>query len=252
MAQRKRARPAMYELMKGQRLAGGGPPQHHAPVTPVDESEYEQMPTMSWLDKLRAGRLVRMPAGYLFISIAAVLLLLVFAYMFGYSRGETTTDTNGKTNTASDFSVNDPLANALANEPGSPLTNQNKPNANKPIAPSNTGKPLEFDMSKLGPVTSDPRVRGVNYYVLSTTNQAGAERLANFCRESGLAAFVVSPSSKSSLRQVIVLPGIESSALSSPTAQQLKDKILEVGRKWKETTRGNDDLSSAYAQQYGG
>jgi len=261
--QRKSAKPAMYELMKGQRLQGSGaPPVFHRPTPePSMNHAANDAPTMSWLDWLRARRFVRMPAGYLSLGIAAVLLLLVFAYMFGYSRGEKGAVNEAGTIGEPGFEVNDPLATGVPKLPGSPITNRSgsdggmsRPN---PGATTSRDAPIDteaklpvFDMSKLGPVASDPRQKGANYYVLATTNPSGAERLAVFCREHGLAAFVVAARGKSSLRQVIVLPGFTSTTL--PAVRELRERILEVGRKWKTAERGSDDLSGCYADRFDG
>jgi hypothetical protein len=248
----------MYELMKGERLAAGG---NHAraPIDHHDASDFEAAPTMTWLDWIRSGRMIRLPAGYVFLGIAAVLLLLVVAYMFGYARGENTTADDSVADNAAEFSIKDPLASPHLTEPGSPITNNNAPRRTTPNANSNTSSAqqattsrlLPIDMAKLGPINSEPRKRGINYFTLAETNPLGAERLAHFCRDHGLAAFVVK-SRSDRLKRVIVLPGFESSARSTPAVKELESRIIEVGRKWKAAEPGATDLSDAYADRFEG
>jgi len=253
MAQRKRARPAMYELMKGQRMYGQS---SHAPVEhPNHELDHEPVPTVSWLDRLRAGHSMRIPVGYMFLTIPALLLIVVVAYIFGFSRGETTSTTLDEARGATpEFAINDPLGRPLLNEPGNPVTPTNNTRAptsgnNSGSAPSRSG--AAFNMQNLGPIHSDPRQVNVTYFVLAETNPTGAERLASFCRANGLAGFVVA-SRSDRFRKVIVLPGFDIAARSTEPVKQLEELIREVGRKWKAAEPGATDLSDAYPQTHKG
>jgi hypothetical protein len=251
MPTRKRTRPALYELMKGQRIYS---PSQQIPAERSTNHELDDGPSapkLSWLDRLRAGHSMRIPVGYIFLGIPAVLLIVVVAYIFGFSRGETgsPTDSDGAT---PDFAVNDPLARPLLSEPGNPTTDTAAHRAGSNTQPTgDSSSRLSFDMSKLGPITSDPRVKGVRYYVISTTVPEGAERLASFCRENGLPAFVVNDPEKASRRRVIVLPGFVEPT-SHPEVQSLRNRILDVGQKWKEVDRSSDDLSGCFASTYNG
>jgi hypothetical protein len=247
MATRKRTRPALYELMKGQRIYS---PSQQMPAERSTNHELDHepsAPTVSWLDRLRAGHSMRIPIGYIFLGIPAVLLIVVVAYIFGFSRGETIpSDTDAAT---PDFAVNDPLARPLLNEPANPTTSRS---ASAAPQPANATSPLVFDITRLPPIDTDPRQRGMNYYVLATPDQAGAQRLARFCREHALAAFIVPAPGKPHLRQVIVLPGFDAAALSSDLAKEFTRMILHVGQKWDEVEPGKDDLSTFYPQRYNG
>lgn len=257
MQPRKRSKPALYELMKGQRIySPAQPPPPPAIVRSDDDGEDDHsaatsMPALTWLDRLRAGHALRIPVGYVFLVIPAVLIIVVIAYMFGFTRGDTGTDepvipTPG-------FAVNDPLARPLLNEAGKPPANTTRPSGgNATSTTPKTAALLSIDVSKLGPIESDPRQRGLNYHVLATTHHEGAMRLATFCRQHGLAAYVVPARGKPSLRQVILLPGFDREALKSEVADQFKRMILDVGQKWDKQEPGSDDLSSFILQRYDG
>ena len=257
MQHRNKARPALYELMKGQRIYSPGQPppvEERRARRVVEEKPPSDGPTMTWLDRLRAGNSLRIPIGYLFVGIPVVLIIIVVAYIFGFSRGETAPT---QTNTAAtpDFAVNDPLARPLLDDTSNPTSSAPKSarsSATNPTKPAPSTSALALDISKLGPIESDPRQPGMNYYVVATTHPSGAVRLAEFCREHGLAAFVVEEPDKPHRRQVVLLPGFDREALKSDLAKEFKQMILDVGHKWDNVEPGPDDLSSCIPQLFSG
>ena len=100
-------------------------------------------------------------------------------------------------------------------------------------------------------MTSDPRKKGLNYFVLAETREAGAKKIAEYCRANGLESYVI-PGKNDGLRRVIVLPGFESGARSSQEVKSLESRMQDVGDKWKKAERGNSDFRGAYPSLYNG
>jgi hypothetical protein len=96
-----------------------------------------------------------------------------------------------------------------------------------------------------GPIESDPRQADLHYFVLAETRPEGAVRLAEFCRERGLEAYVIRRNN-SRFRRVIALPGLESRSTESPAYRGLSQEVLRVGLEWKSRYPGESDLSDSY------
>jgi hypothetical protein len=84
--------------------------------------------------------------------------------------------------------------------------------------------------------------------VLATTTRQGAQRLAEFCRSSGLEAYVVpaNTSGSRSLHMTIALPGFAPDDRSGTAVKSLESRIHQIGDRWKRTERGATDLRDAY------
>jgi hypothetical protein len=98
--------------------------------------------------------------------------------------------------------------------------------------------------------TTDPRVKGLRYFVIAHPASQRAAEMVEFCRENGLEAFLV-PDDNAMLRKIIVLPGYrDASEKSSPEIKALEAKIRSVGDKWKRSSKGNKDFSDAFPELF--
>jgi hypothetical protein len=93
---------------------------------------------------------------------------------------------------------------------------------------------------------SDPRVKGMFYFVVGHPSSDRAAGMLKFCKDEGLDAYLV-PDENALSRKIIVLPGYrEPSERSSPEIKALEAKIKRVGKKWKGDKPGNKDFDDAY------
>jgi hypothetical protein len=240
--------PALYEKMRRQASSS------ISPTTGLElvDSVQARDPADSWLS---AGRAVRVPVGYVLLGIGLAILLLVGAFMLGHRQGRAVaraefeqTYLNGAAPGGSALSSLDPLveSNAADDPLGIAGATNDSPSSVQ------TGKPP----SSWGPVVpkSDPRKKGLSYFVLATTKPEGAARLANFCRARGLETYVL-PSDNPNDRKhghswVVAFPGFPLTAKGSPSIQALEEQIRAIGRQWKASERGARDLSDFFTATY--
>ncbi len=228
----KGSHPPLYELMRGGRRKAEA-----APKPPGRESQPSS--TWSWLSP---GRTIRLPVGYLLLGSAAALVLLVAAFTVGYTRGQRfakaqleqqdwpmTAQPLMRVPPPEEIAVEDPA-------PGEATVATGAAAVEPPM-------PLGW-----GPVVSDPRVAGRNYFVLIHTQYDNAVELADFCRGNGLEAYVI-PADNMALYRVIVLPGYERGQRASDLVRRLERDIVEVATKWRLQVNPRDDLAY-YPERY--
>jgi hypothetical protein len=186
------------------------------------------------------------------LSVAGGLLVVVGAYVFGYSRGERM-ESGDVTSPSEDYRRPGPGPEAPAGVPAPPPAMQTVLPANvpTPTPPSQRAPAAQPAATGQPPIVGDPRVPEMAYFVVADTNVAGAERLARYCRSQGLEAYVIG-TDRDRFRKVIVLPGFDLSQRSSPAVKQLEERIHQVGDRWKGTERGASDLRDAYPLQFKG
>lgn len=253
---RRRNNPALYELIRTRADTDG------ARSAPLDDDRPPRRaagdgPDLNWFSP---GHTLRLPVGYVFLAVAAVLLLLVLAYALGYARGDRAMqarDDAQRFNQVSDElgrNVEDPLHNRTTpgDSPGSPGDSPGASGTANPdrsdSSADNNGRSPDSDGRQWGAIESDPRRSGLNYFLLIYTNRDKAIELAQFCRDHGLEAYV--PPSNNALRRVIVLPGFQGADLGGPEARALEERIHEVGLKWEQLSRDHKNLQGAYAERY--
>ncbi len=239
------AAPALYELIRSRRIEPLRRPEprvREKPPKPPREGG-----SRDWLAWLSAGRAIRTPVGYILLSVAGGLLVVVGAYVFGYTRAGRVEPEDGVVQSPSDahrrpgpeapieVSQAPPVMQAVV-----PTTVPSLPSQRAPAAPA--GRPQIF---------GDPRVPGKSYFVIAETNTAGADRLARYCRSQDLEAYVIG-ADDDRFRKVIVLPGFDPLQRSSPAVKALEDRIHEVGDRWKSAERGASNLRDAYPLQFKG
>jgi hypothetical protein len=209
--------------------------------------------TNNWL---QAGRSVRLPVGYVIVGLTLAFVVVLLAYIFGHQRGQSTErgrleERLATSMTPGDLETLDPMVNPASSDgrgvlssvpPATgPVNSRAKPVIRPPVTPSSWGT--------LEPKT-DPRSKGMTYFVLAETNQSGAVKLAEYCRANGLETYVVL--AKNSRRQVIAFPGFQRSSRMNPEVKALEAQIHSIGAKWKKNERGDSDLSDAYPLTYNG
>jgi hypothetical protein len=245
----KPTQPALYEKMRSRSTSAPliEPKEQIEPPVPFAQNEppVEAM-VSTWL---RAGTAVRVPVGYVLVAAVLVLSVIVLAFTIGHRSGETAVRSKfekeivAATEANSELTAMDPLSQsgapgrgALAGAGMTPRTRATQ-NANVQSSPSNWGQ--------VAP-KSDPRKKGLAYWVLATTNEPGAIKLAEFCRANGLETYVVS--AKNSMRLVIAMPGFDLSVTGRNSAEvkSTEDKIYDIGAKWQRETRDIRNLRDAY------
>lgn len=252
MARRAGSRP-LYELMVRRGVVARTPPEEMAPApvdTPVAEST-----------GLLTGRSVRVPMGYVMLSIAGLLIAVVAAYVYGTHQGRQSMRREYEPYLTSGGLVDpaqvarDPLGpgggERAAGDPGrvpaagAPAGLVADRTSDRRVAEGGIGEPGAAPPDGRRPIDSDPRQEGLYYLVLAETRPEGALRLATFCREHELDAYVIRRNNSRFCR-VIVLPGLPTRSDTAPEYRRLFEKVLRVGRAWKALYPGDRDLSDAY------
>jgi len=241
----KRTQPALYELM-GER-AERAP----APREPDDEPRF-----MSWLG---AGRSVRLPAGYVWLGSAVVVVLIVAAFSLGFVRGRRDAETQYQRDWLAMNNLPIPPPEVDPTSPvqspaAAPGPQGAVPASGGSKAPDTAGGPggrrPRTGPASWGPVSSDPRQAGLNYFVLLTTNDRNATAFAQFCRDHGVEAYVIT-ANNSSFARVIALPGYKGGDRGADEVRALEARIDDVARKWKLQINPRDDLAY-YPEKFNG
>ena len=235
----RRAAPALYELMR-------------RPGAPVASSS---SPAMAGTPR-RVGNAPGLPSTFeislrraIVIGIAVVVAVSI-AYGLGVKRGSSAN--TGAPRSGSDAeSVSPPSVVSQQTSPVIPAI----PGKSSGAANSKTAAPVPgtSGSGKSAPATraatdnnSDPRVKGMFYFVVGHPSSERRVEMLNFCREQGLDAYLVADV-KALSRSIIVLPGYrDSSEKSSSEIKALEAKIKQVGKKWKVKNPGNKDFDDAY------
>jgi hypothetical protein len=199
---------------------------------------------------------VRVPIGYFFVIAAVALVLVIGAFSIGYGRGREAAQLEHSQELADTIlmesmarKVDDPLRGDAGGAATGSIALEGSPNSpdrgspRREIAPPAATGP--------GAIESDPRERGVNYFVIATYGPDKALELASFCRVRGVDAYVI-PHNNERFRQVIVLPGFRSGGRSSEPIRRLEQRLVEVGRQWEKAGRGHDNLGGKYPDLYEG
>lgn len=225
----KRSQPALYELIRDRNdsaapiVTGGsrsGPPRTLA-VSPV-------------------------AAGCL---LAVALAVVIGAYLYGFSMGERAARGRAGQQASADL---DRLANAkqapLAT-PSAILDDQPSARATEPDGSGNLASTEASTPANPPSAGGDPRIEGLNYFVIAQVPAPSADRMVAFCRERDLDAHSV-PDDTGGLRFVIVTPGFAAGDRRSEPVLRLEARIRSVGLQWKSAARGNRDFSDFYPRKH--
>lgn len=242
----RKSSPPLYELISAHR------PERSVPSRLTDDEPV--LPASSAASAIGPGRFIQIPVGYIFVAIAGVVILVILAYMLGYSRAQ-------QASRLVDEADVDPTLIAAGNGrlPRDPLDRTVEPprqpaGSSTPARPgggSGTAGAAQTGPSAWGAIqpSSDPRRPGLEYFVLATTRETGAVRLAEFCRERGLETYAVRLNNTQ--WQVIALPGFEPSERTGPRVREMREAINRIGDSWKTHERGATNLRDAYLAPYG-
>jgi len=235
----RRAAPALYELMRrpGSPAASASSPAMTG--TPRRVGNAPGLPSTFEISLRRA----------IVIGIAVVVAVSI-AYGIGVKRGSSAN--TGAPRSGSDAeSVSPPSVVSQQTSPVIPAI----PGKTSGATGSKTAAPVPgtSGSGKSAPVAraatdnkSDPRVKGMFYFVVGHPSSERRVEMLNFCREQGLDAYLVADL-KTLSRSIIVLPGYrDPSEKSSSEIKALEAKIKQVGKKWKVKNPGNKDFDDAY------
>jgi len=174
-----------------------------------------------------------MSVGTIGVILAVGIALIVISYTMGFQRGSIIAREDYGNRLFEEVTDSTSTSAAIRQKPA--RTPQKQPSA------QNTG-------TGWGPITSDPRVVGKNYFTLIQTTKEGAIQLATFCRENGLETYAIS-GNNTRLYRVIALPG--SVDRNDAVASEIRSKIYAIGQQWATTNAGRgSDLKDAYQSLY--
>ena len=219
--------PALYEL-----ILANKPTMGRTPIKEKENLAYGEDDNLHH-NVLTPGRSIRMSIGSIGVIVAVGIALIVISYTMGFRRGSDIAREDYGNRLFEEINVN----------PNPPLRNQ-KYVANLPKKQPSLGEVP----NGWGPITSDPRAAGTNYFTLIQTTKDGAVQLASFCREKGLETYAIS-GNNTRLYRVIALPG--SIDRNDAIATDLRSKIYAIGQQWASTNEGRgSDLKDAYQSLY--
>jgi hypothetical protein len=221
--------PALYELIKSSKPVG----------RPIGrERNQDDQYTDEHLERnvLTPGRSVRMSIGTIGVILAMSIALIVISYTMGFRRGSAI--------------AREDYGNRLFEEVDTPRqikVDTSSKVVKVPVAPQKQPK-ASVAPSGWGPILSDPRVKGYNYFGLIQTFQEGAMQLAVYCREKGLETYAISVNN-TRLYRVIAFPGSMNS--NDAVAEDVRSKIYAIGAEWAKTKNGRGtDLKDTYQILY--
>lgn len=217
-------RPTLYELMSTRDEATPSVP------SPVEGS----------------SRTVRVPVGFLLIAGAAVVVLLVGAYGLGFHRGGESVRAIGELDRR-DALERQARMNSISevDEPGGGTSN---PLASDAVSDSERSGQAP-NSAPIEPTVDEPRIPGLNYYIIDHPSRGKVRELVAFCREKGLDAHQTL--TRKGSPKVFVLPGYSPGERDQERFIQLREQIQQVGVHWDRQDPGqNSDFSTHYAEKY--
>lgn len=255
---KQRGKPTLYEHLVRQSRSEGGLPPATPPSEPVPMPSTGGGPDLGGL--LRGGRTVRLPVGYILVGATLAMLFIVIAYSIGYSNGRERqrlvhqqeleslnensrianelTGTNGGTTPPNNRNASPPNRTGGTptggNQAGSGTSGTNQPRGGDQSA--GTGANRINPGQTAGPIESDPRETGLNYFYLVTTSHENAVRVAQFCRQHGVEAYVVRANN---LSRVVAVPGYRPE--DDATRQRVEADIRRVKDLWRQEV-GRDEI----------
>ena len=195
------------------------------------------------------ARVLRVPMGFAWAGGALLVILMIASYLVGFQRGGRSAEASlvqdqldtieadrvlQMTSEVGESAFEPPVST-----PRSAGTTSSGPDPTAPTSPSTGVKTA----------SGDPRIAGMNYYVICHPSENKVDGLIRFCARNGLDAHRVSTSTGGA--KVIVTPGFPSGGSGSEDILALKARIRSVGILWKQHDRGqNEDFSTYYPEKY--
>ena len=231
---------------------------------------------------LSAGRAIRVPLGYVFFAAALFIAVSVAGYMTGYWKRDRDYVQAEKQRLAGpqdpSAMIGDPLNEAPLNRglvtPRSGDGRRDGGGAGTPATaerglrqPAGTGRDAASgDGGGGGGVAtspnptvrvyrvhdgeSDPRVKGLNYLVVSSWLQlTEAEEAAALLVKRGIAVAILSPDSKGRCT-LMALRGFDRQQLRSSELTAYKTRIKQIGQEYQHEHRGPDDFDGVFPKKY--
>ena len=234
----RRSGPTLYEVMSKAPPSG----QPRALSNRPDPRDTER-PAASRM--MTPGRVLRLPIGFAWMIGGGLVLAIVLSYVVGYSRGQQIADDDARRLSAGlaesmreSTRVEDPLVTPDVPTPLARVVDE------VPVVPRVTPPPRQTPQRA---TTSRIREPGKAYFVAETPLAVRAEEICTFIRGSGLDAMVV-PTENTRFRQVIVLPGYDPG--DAETRDRLRQRIIEIGRRFEKQSRNNDNFDDTYSAVY--
>jgi hypothetical protein len=203
------------------------------------------------------GRFVKVPVGYAYLAVAVGLAALVVVYIYGYSAGESAASKRFEERRIEELTSQGNLPAYDPMTAGKTPTSLRTPageSGGQTLGPQgggrNEGSAAGSGAQDLGPAPGgDPRLAGLNYFVIAHTDGVRGPSLVQFCRSNGLDAHLV-PDDNGRPRLVIVSPGFAAGERQSAEVKALEAKIRSVGIRWKSAARGNSDFGDLYPKKH--
>lgn len=215
------------------------------------------------------GRMIRLPMGWVFVAVAMMVGLCWLAYEGGFRRGKTV---ERDERLLSQGPIEGPERDPLLNTSASPATSRpavvpppkqappvgvvaqpkpsTQPTQGKPLSKEPpAGAPTQATAPQPVQVGGDPRIPGLNYFVVARLPQEEAEKAAAFLSARGVSAAVI-PSNNPKFMRVIAVRGFAKADLTGPDASKLKSDIRKAGRSYKAEAKGPTDFSDLYAERH--
>jgi hypothetical protein len=202
------------------------------------------------------ARTLRIPVGYVIVAVGLALVLAVVGYLIGYNRRDALAKAEHARTAEAQLDMVDPLNAPTGVTPGTQAGSQpaqTQPVVTRPpqqsTAPRQASTPAEQPSPPAG-IERDPRVVGMNYWVVARLGPDEARRAASFLMANGVSVAIVETNSER-FREIIASTGFEGSG-NSPEASRLKSRVLELGRLYRVQEKGPTDFSDMYARKYSG
>lgn len=235
---------------------------------------------------LKPGASVRVPVGYLWVGGALVIGLVVGAFMLGHQAAENTASRERQLELASQTPSGDGLGGAALMDPlatqggGSSGVRQNAEalsefeggsgRADEQLGRDRGARDSERDSSAdrgvnsgngarsvtgsglpnayfLGGDVSDPRVEGLNYWVIANQAPDEARAISRFLAGQGVATVV--GRTRGGTAEVTTLQGFRRNPALDPQGSILRQRILDLGRVYRSSENGATDFSDMWAKK---
>jgi len=98
---------------------------------------------------------------------------------------------------------------------------------------------------------ADPRVIGMNYFILARYPREEALRLVAFLRQNGVASMAL-PTDNARLYLVVDRQGFTPEQVRGEAYEQRMQELKRLGRLWKSAHNGPSDLSDLYGRKHTG